>query len=195
MRGSTINITLLFSITAYEAVAQAYLRALERRVAEDKPVHRSTSVASFFLSRIDVLIDQLLGHRIQPRLTHGDAPRAEQLFGKVAIANAQLAYQSFKRMFSGTAWQALEARGARVQRPLWASTSTKDPLYGDIRYVEPLIGPQTVNTMPDETISAFADHGTVAENTVEAEVTAAQQVMHALQRVGVDLDAVTWQLQ
>jgi transaldolase/glucose-6-phosphate isomerase len=193
--GININITLLFSIQAYEAVAHAYIRALERRVAEGKPVERIASVASFFLSRIDVLVDQLLGYRIQPASAGEQAPRAALLFGRVAIANAKLAYQSFKKIFSGERWQALEARGARVQRPLWASTSTKDPLYDDVRYVEPLIAPHTVNTMPDETIAAFADHGVVRENTVEADVADAQQVMRELQQVGIELDRVTWQLQ
>ena len=142
--GININITLLFAITDYEAVAQAYIRALERRVAESQPVKYVASVASFFLSRIDVLVDQLLGHRIQPGAPRGEAPRPDQLLGQAVIANAKLAYQSFKRMFSGERWRALEEKGARRQRPLWASTSTKDPLYNDVRYVEPLIGPYTV---------------------------------------------------
>ena len=165
--GININITLLFAITDYEAVAQAYIRALERRVAAGQAVKYVASVASFFLSRIDVLVDQLLGHRIQPGVPPGEAPRPEQLLGQAAIANAKLAYQSFKRIFSGERWRVLEEKGARRQRPLWASTSTKDPLYDDVRYVEPLIGPHTVNTMPDETIEAFADHGVIRENSVE----------------------------
>jgi transaldolase len=116
--GVNINITLLFSISRYEAVAQAYIRALERRAAEAKPVKHVASVASFFLSRIDVLVDQLLGHRLRPASRRDSGPRAEQLRGKVAVANAKLAYQSFKRIFSGDHWQALENKGARVQRPL-----------------------------------------------------------------------------
>jgi transaldolase len=187
--GININITLLFSVRAYEAVAHAYIRAMERRVAERQPVRYVASVASFFLSRIDVLIDQLLGHRIQPAMSHGETPRPEQLLGKVAIANAKLAYQSFQKLFSGPQWDALAAQGARVQRPLWASTSTKDPLYHDVRYVEPLIGPCTVNTIPDETIDAFADHGVVEAATVEADLEA-QQVFSDLQKVGVEFDCV-----
>jgi transaldolase/glucose-6-phosphate isomerase len=193
--GININITLLFSVRAYEAVAHAYIRAMERRVAEGQPVHHLASVASFFLSRIDVLVDQLLGHRLRPATPHGATPQPEQLIGKVAIANAKLAYQSFKKIFSGPQWEAFAARGARVQRPLWASTSTKDPLYHDVRYVEPLIGPGTVNTMPDETIDAFADHGVVQAATIEADLEAARQVFSDLQQVGVDFDCVAWQLE
>jgi transaldolase/glucose-6-phosphate isomerase len=193
--GININITLLFSVRAYEAVAHAYIRAIGRRVAERKPVRQVASVASFFLSRIDVLIDQLLGHRIQPGTPHGNTPRAEQLLGQVAIANAKLAYESFQKIFSGPQWDALVAQGARVQRPLWASTSTKDPLYQDVRYVEPLIGPCTVNTMPDETIDAFADHGVVEPATVEADLEDAQRVFSDLHKVGVEFDCVAWQLE
>jgi len=192
--GININITLLFSIQSYEAVAQAYIRALERRVAEGKSVHNVASVASFFLSRIDVLVDQLLGHRIQPDGQPGAGPRPQQLVGKVAVANAKLAYQSFKTIFGEVRWQALANKGARVQRPLWASTSTKDPLYSDVCYVEPLIGPHTVNTMPDETIDAFADHGVVVANSVEDGVEEARQILHDLTTVGIDLDFVTQQL-
>jgi transaldolase len=193
--GININITLLFSVPRYEAVAQAYIKALERRVAEAKPVKNVASVASFFLSRIDVLVDQLLGHRIRPASQEESNPRPDQLLGKVAIANAKLAYQSFKRIFSSAAWQALENKGARVQRPLWASTGVKNPDYKDVRYVEPLIGPHTVTTMPEETIAAFADHGVVKENTVEADLEQARWIFHALDTVGVNFDCVTWQLE
>jgi transaldolase len=193
--GININITLLFAIKDYEAVAHAYIRALQRRVDEGKPVSSLASVASFFLSRIDVLVDQLLEQRISAAQGTGELPRAEQLMGRAAIANAKLAYQSFQRMFSGPTWQELEAKGAHVQRPLWASTSTKSPLYSDVRYVEPLIGPLTVNTMPNETIDAFADHGVLADNTIEAGVDEAHQVMRQLAEVGIDFDAVTKQLQ
>jgi transaldolase len=193
--GVNINITLLFAIQNYEAVAQAYLQALERRVAEGKPVQTIASVASFFISRIDVLIDQLLSQRAQAGGSQPAGPRPESLMGKVAVANAKLAYQSFKRLFSGPRWQALETKGARVQRPLWASTSTKNPQYSDVSYVEPLIGAHTVNTMPDETIEAFADHGVVVENSVEAKLDEARQILHDLAAVGIDLDAATKQLQ
>jgi transaldolase len=193
--GISINVTLLFALRDYENVAQAYIRALERRHAEGKPVNNGASVASFFLSRIDVLVDQLLEHRLRPGLPNENVPRCEQLLGRVAVANAKLAYQSFKRLFGSERWRALEAAGARVQRPLWASTSTKNPQYHDTRYVEPLIGPYTVNTMPDETIAAFADHGKVVANTIEADVEEARRILRDLEGAGIDFHCVTWQLQ
>ncbi|MGE4056400.1 MAG: bifunctional transaldolase/phosoglucose isomerase, partial [Vicinamibacterales bacterium] len=192
--GIHINITLLFSIASYEAVAEAYLTALERRAAAGRPVDDVASVASFFLSRIDVLVDQLLGHRIRPGASMGSDPRPEHLFGRAAIANAKLAYQKLTRIMESDRWKALEARGARIQRLLWASTSTKDPLYGDIRYIEPLIGPHTVNTMPAETSRAFAEHGAVAA-TVASGVDEARQVMEHLASLGIDIDRVTSQLE
>src|SRR5262249_36215574 len=149
----------------------------------------------FFLSRIDVLVDQLLGQRIRPEAKGDGRPRPEQLLGEVALANAKLAYQSFKKIFRGPRWQALERHGARVQRPLWASTGAKNPAYRDVRYVEPLIGPHTVTTMPEETIAAFAAHGVVRENTVEADLEEARQTMQALEAVGVNFDCVSWQLE
>jgi transaldolase/glucose-6-phosphate isomerase len=192
--GVNINITLLFSIEAYGAVARAYVSALELRAAENKPVAGIASVASFFLSRIDVLTDQLLGQRIVPGKTDGQVPGPESLLGEAAVANAKLAYQRFKAIFSGDRWQALASKGARVQRPLWASTSTKDPLYQDVRYVEPLIGPDTVNTMPEETIRAFSDHGRIEDHSVEKSLDRAQKVVSDLKAAGVDLDFVTRQL-
>ena len=192
--GININITLLFSVAHYEAVAEAHLRALERRAEAGRAVDNVASVASFFLSRIDVLVDQLLGHRIQPAVTTGPGPRPEQLLGKAAIANAKLAYQHLRRVVSSDRWKRVASRGARIQRLLWASTSTKDPLYDEIRYVEPLIGPHTVNTMPAETIRAFAERGVVA-TTVERDLDGAREVMEQLAAVGVDFDHVTWQLE
>jgi transaldolase len=188
--GININITLLFSVESYEAVAHAYLRALTRRAAEGKPLRPVASVASFFLSRIDTLVDQLLSHRFG---IGSAAPRAEDMIGKAAVANAKLAYQSFKKLFSGKAWEDLEKKGARAQRVLWASTSTKDKRYKDVYYVEPLIGPHTVNTMPDQTVNAFGDHGKVA-HTIEEGVAEARQVFTDLAKVGIDFSCVTWQL-
>ncbi len=193
--GININVTLLFSLADYEAVAQTYLTALERRVAEDKPVQNVASVASFFLSRIDVLVDQLLSHRMRPEGSSGYDTRPATLLGKVANANAKIAYQSFKMLFSGPRWESLRQKGAQVQRPLWASTSTKNPDFRDVMYVEPLIGPDTVNTMPDETSSAFADHGVLVDNTVEADLEEARHILSELESVGIDLGSVTWQLQ
>ena len=192
-RGVNINVTLLFSIESYEAVARAYLRALERRVEAGDPVDEVASVASFFLSRIDVLVDRILGHRIRPA-TERDHSSPEALLGRAAIANAKLAYGRFLEIFGGDRWEALAERGARVQRMLWASTSTKDPLYCDVRYVEPLIGPDTVNTLPERTISAFADHGRVAD-TVREGMEESRRVMERLSDAGIDFDHVTAQLE
>jgi transaldolase len=188
--GININITLLFSVDRYEDVAKAYITALERRLAERKPVDKVASVASFFLSRIDVLVDQLLQHRMVQK-----GGPARNLIGKVAVANAKLAYQTFRKSFSSRRWKQLEEKGARVQRPLWASTGTKNPQYSDVRYVEPLIGPNTVNTMPEETIAAFADHGQVNDSTVEKDVVEAAQIMADLERLGIDFRCVAWQLE
>jgi transaldolase len=179
--GVNINITLLFSIESYEAVAEAYVRALERRVADGLPIDRVASVASFFLSRIDVLVDEKLGD-------------AEHLKGKAAVANAKLAYQSFKRLLASDRWNRLAQKGARPQRMLWASTSTKNPDYDDLMYVEPLIGPMTINTMPRKTIEAFLDHGEVAD-TVEEDVENARKVMAEVEQAGVSFGRVTQQLE
>jgi transketolase len=191
--GININITLLFSIESYEAVAQAYLRALGRRVQAGRPVRDIASVASFFLSRIDTLADQLLSHRIRPSATPVPEPDPKRLLGKAAVANAKLAYQSFKRILQSDPWKALEKKGARPQRMLWASTSTKNPEYRDIMYVDPLIGPHTVNTMPEETIAAFVDHG-IVKDTVEEGVDEARRVMQGLEKIGIDFRLVTEQL-
>jgi transaldolase/glucose-6-phosphate isomerase len=191
--GININITLLFSIRSYEAVAWAYINALEKRAGEGKDISNITSVASFFLSRIDVLTDQLLGHYIIPEKTTG-SPKPENLLGKAGIASAKIAYQSFKNIFNEERWQKLVYKGAHIQRPLWASTSTKDPLYSDVRYVENLIGPHTVNTLPDDTIDAFADHGNIVENSVEQDVDEARQTFEDLRKLGVEIDFVTRQL-
>jgi len=188
--GININITLLFAIERYEAVAEAYMRAFERRLAQGKDVGRVASVASFFLSRIDVLTDELLGELMQKEAN----PSAERLLGTFAIANAKLAYRSFKGMVAGKRWRGLEEKGARVQRLLWASTSTKNPRYSDVYYVEPLVGARTVNTMPNETIAAFADHGRVVMDAVESGVDEARQVLADLERLGIDPDRVTDQL-
>ncbi len=191
--GININITLLFSIESYEAVAWAYIKALERRLEEGKDIKNTSSVASFFLSRIDVLADQLLGHYIIPEKTSGE-PRPEKLLGKAGIASAKIAYQRYKDIFSGDRWQRLVDKGAHVQKPLWASTSTKDPLYSDVRYVEALIGPNTVNTLPDDTIDAFAGHGHIYENSIEEGVKDAEKTFADLGKVGVDIDFITRQL-
>lgn len=191
--GLNINITLLFAVQAYEEVAWAYVHALERRATEGKPVDRVASVASFFVSRIDTLADKLLQEAAQNEKNPERFEELKDLQGKIAIANAQIAYETFKEIFSGEIWLGLQAQGARVQRPLWASTSTKNPSYRDVMYVETLIGPHTINTMPMETIKAFADHGVVAR-TVDANPQAAHDVIRRFEVAGFSLDAVTEQV-
>ncbi|BBA32797.1 transaldolase [Methylocaldum marinum] len=192
--GINVNITLLFSVERYQAVAEAYLRALERRREAGLALDGAASVASFFLSRIDVLTDELLRHRITPETSVELQPDPRTLLGKTAVANAKLAYRSFKRIIASDRWKVLEDRGARVQRMLWASTSTKNPDYADVMYVEPLIGPHTVNTMPETTIDAFADHGSVRD-TVEEGLDEARGVMEDLAKLGIDFGQVTAQLE
>ena len=191
--GLNINITLLFAVQAYEEVAWAYLRALEKRAAEGKAVDRIASVASFFVSRIDTLADKLLGDASARELNPQRYEELQDLQGKLAIANAQIAYEHFEQIFSGERWLALQAKGARVQRPLWASTSTKNPSYRDVMYVETLIGPHTINTLPLETIKAFAEHGIVAR-TVDADFSAAHTIVKRFEAAGFSLDKVTHQV-
>jgi transaldolase/glucose-6-phosphate isomerase len=200
--GINVNVTLMFSVELYEQVARAYIRGLERffsgreaqRLARpDSLIPAPTSVASFFVSRVDTLVDKLLGEKIA---ADGEGDRLEGLLGRAAIANARLAYARFKEIFSGPAWEALAAQGAQVQRPLWASTSTKNPRYRDVRYVEELIGPYTVNTVPPATLEAFKDHGRVSRTVdTPAALASAQATMRELAEVGIDMDAVTLELQ
>jgi transaldolase len=179
-RGKSINVTLIFGLDRYAAVAEAYIRGLERFVDGGGDPSLVTSVASFFVSRVDTEADKRLdalgGH--------------DHLKGRLAIANAKLAYQRYKEIFSGARWERLAARGASSQRCLWASTSTKNPEYRDVMYVEELIGPETVNTMPRETIEAFQDHGEVRV-TLEEGLDAARQLFEELARAGIDYDDVT----
>lgn len=193
--GININITLLFSFARYEQVANAYIRALQRRAQDGKSIHSVYSVASIFLSRIDLLVDKLLAQRILPTPGLNPNPAAEKLFGQAGIATARLVYQRFKTIFSGSSWEKLETLGATMQRPLWASTSNKDPLYHDLRYVEPLIGPYTINTLPDKTITAFADHGQINANTIEQNPEQAKDLFTHLKELGIDIADVTQQLE
>lgn len=183
-RGKSINVTLIFSLDRYAEVVEAYLRGLERLAEENGDASTVTSVASFFVSRVDTETDK--------RLDALGAP--ETLKGRLAIANAKLAYRYYKDAFSGRRWDALATAGARKQRPLWASTSVKDPRYRDTRYVEELIGPETISTMPEETIRAFQDHGHVAA-TLEHGVDEAREFFTQLARVGVDYDDVVSTLE
>jgi transaldolase len=192
--GININITLLFSVAAYERVARAYIAALAARRAAGQPIDRIASVASFFVSRVDTLVDKLLDEKIAATIDATQKGWLESLKGKAAIANAKIAYQSFERLFSGAEWDSLVAQGADVQRPLWASTSVKNPAFPDTMYVDELIGPKTVDTMPRPTMAAFLDHGTV-ERTVDKDISAAYKTMEDLAAAGIDFDAVTAQLE
>jgi transaldolase len=178
-RGHNINVTLTFSLERYAEVVEAYLRGLERLVESGRDPSRLASVASFFVSRVDTEADRRLGEVGAP----------DELKGKLAVANAKLAYQRYKELFAGERWEALRAKGARTQRCLWASTSTKNPNYRDVLYVEELIGPETVNTMPEETIRAFQDHGEVAP-TLERDLDEARRVFEHIAEAGVDYDDV-----
>ena len=183
-RGRPINVTLIFSLQRYVEVVEAYLRGLERLVGSGGDPTKVASVASFFVSRVDTEADR--------RLDEAGAP--DDLKGKLAVANAKLAYERYKQLFAGSRWGALEAKGARAQRCLWASTSTKNPAYRDVLYVEELIGPATVDTMPEETIDAFQDHGEVAL-TLEADLDEAKQVFERVAEAGVDYDDVVVTLE
>src|SRR5215216_489785 len=180
--GRNINITLIFSLERHQSVMNAYLAGLERYAATDgADLSKVASVASFFISRVDTEVDRRLGAI--------GTPEALALRGKAAVAQGKLAYKQFRQTFSGPRWNALAAKGARVQRPLWASTSTKNKAYPDTMYVDELIGSDTVNTMPDATIEAFADHGTLARR-VDADVDKAEATWQQLADVGVDMDDV-----
>jgi transaldolase len=179
-RGRSINVTLIFSLERYAEVAEAYIRGIERLVESGGDPHAVASVASFFVSRVDTEADK--------RLDAIGGP--EELKGTLAVANAKLAYQRYKEIFSGERWEALVARGASTQRCLWASTSTKNPAYRDVMYVEELIGPKTVNTMPEETIAAFQDHGEVAP-TLEQNIDEARETLERFTEAGIDYDDVT----
>ena len=188
--GLNINVTLIFAVEVYEKVAEAYIKGLERRAAAGQPVDRIGSVASFFVSRIDSMVDKQLGQLAEKAADDAQKQRINALMGKAAIANAKLAYESFKRIFGGERFAALKAKGAKVQRPLWASTSTKNPAYPDTMYADSLIGPDTVDTVPPQTLEAFRDHGTVAP-TLDAGLEEARQVFTELKAVGIDMKAVT----
>ena len=180
--GININVTLMFSLDQYDAVAEAYIAGLEALAASSGDLSSVASVASFFVSRIDVMVDE--------KLDEIGSPEAKALKGTIAIANAKLAYQRFKDAFSGARWEELAAKGARVQRPLWASTSTKDPSYPDTIYVDNLVGAHTVNTVPPDTLEAILDHGQVAPS-VEADLDEARDQLKRLGELGIDLDEVT----
>ncbi len=180
--GISVNVTLIFGLERYEAVMDAFLSGLEKARANGHDLSRMASVASFFVSRVDTEVDK--------RLDKIGTPEAQALHGKAAIANARLAYERYERVFSSDRWKALADAGAHPQRPLWASTSTKNPAYRDVMYVEELIAPGVVNTMPEPTIHAFADHGEVRGDTITANYADAQRVLDDLAQLGIGYDDV-----
>ncbi|MFB9844550.1 transaldolase [Mucilaginibacter ginsenosidivorans] len=182
-KGININVTLLFGLPRYEEVTEAYISGLEDHLAAGHSIGHISSVASFFLSRIDVMVDPML-----------DEKGAPELKGEVAIASAKKAYEIYKRVFSGPRWEKLAAQGAKPQRLLWASTSSKNPAFKDTKYVEALIGPETVDTVPLETVEAFRDHG-IAENTLETGLAEATAVLDKLKSVGINIDEITQKLE
>ena len=181
--GINVNVTLLFGLPRYRQVAEAYIAGIEARLAQGEPVQQVASVASFFVSRIDALLDPLL-----------EAPLTQPLRGQVAIASAKIAYQIYQELFNSERFEALEAQGANVQRLLWASTSAKNPAFSDVKYVEALIGADTVNTLPLETLNAYRDHGK-PQARLEQNVAEAHQVLAQLPTLGIDLDQLTQQLE
>jgi transaldolase len=192
--GININITLIFSLENYRQVVEAYLGALEERLARGEHISHIASVASFFVSRVDVLVDKLLEDKIKATSDSTEQQKLKALQGKIAIANARLVYQEFKRLLGGPRFEALQLLGVRVQQPLWASTSTKNPTYRDVLYAEELIGPDTVDTMTLKTIESFRDHGRVRPS-VQDNIPQARADLAALAAVGISYDQVTRQLQ
>ncbi|MBU1723132.1 MAG: transaldolase [Gammaproteobacteria bacterium] len=181
--GINVNVTLLFGLPRYRQVAEAYIAGIEARLAQGEPVQHVASVASFFVSRIDALLDPLL-----------ETPAAQALRGQVAIASAKIAYQIYQELFNSERFEALEVQGANVQRLLWASTSAKNPAFSDVKYVEALIGADTVNTLPMETLNAYRDHG-APQARLEQGIAEARQVLAQLPALGIDLDQLTQQLE
>ena len=188
--GININVTLLFAQEVYEKVAEAYIAGVEDLSQRGGNLKKMAGVASFFISRIDTLIDSMLNERLKKASDGSEEARLKSLLGKVAIANGKLAYQRYQRIFSGSRWEALAAKGAQTQRVLWASTSTKNPNYRDVIYVEELIGPDTVDTVPPATVDAFRDHGKL-RNSLTENVPAAQKVMDDLAKAGISMKEVT----
>jgi transaldolase / glucose-6-phosphate isomerase len=188
--GINVNVTLLFSQEVYERVAAAYIAGVERLSAQGGEVSKAASVASFFISRIDTAVDAQVTARLKAAKTAQERTLLRSLLGKVAIANGKLTYQRYKAIFQGARWEALAAKGARKQRVLWASTSTKNPNYRDVLYVEELIGADTVNTMPPATLEAFRDHGRVRAS-LEDDLESARDTMEVLEQVGISMKEVT----
>jgi transaldolase len=191
--GISVNVTLIFSLDSYRAVTDAYMNGLEARNGRGEDISKIASVASFFVSRVDTLVDPLIEEKVKATSDTNEQQRLQGLEGKAAIANARLVYQEFKRIFYSPRFESLKHAGANLQRPLWASTSTKNPAYRDVLYAEELIGPNTVDTMPFETIKNFADHGKVQE-TIENDIQGAKTLFTELEGIGIHYDQVTQQL-
>jgi len=192
--GVNVNITLLFSIERYEKVTEAYLKGLEKRVSKGQPIDEIASVASFFVSRVDTLTDKLLGTHLSSGGSKDERDKIAGLLGKAAVANAKIAYKKYKQIFSGSRFLALREKGGRLQRILWGSTGTKNPAYSDIKYVEELIGPDSINTMTEATIKAFRDHGQV-RITIGDGLEEAERLFQELKSLGIDIHDVTEQLE
>ncbi len=190
--GINVNVTLIFSLQRYSEVMDAYLKGLEQRTAAGMPVDTIASVASFFVSRVDTNVDKRLQSIVQAG--GAKAKQAEVLLGKAAIANARLAYAAYKKVLSSERFLKLKQQGARVQRPLWASTSTKNPAYRDVMYIEELIGRDTINTIPQQTLNAFLDHGKVRPS-LEQDLTGATKTLADLEMLGISMDEVTYELE
>ncbi|RMF99691.1 MAG: transaldolase [Nitrospirae bacterium] len=188
--GKNINVTLLFSVERYEAVIDAYLRGLERRLADGKPLDTVNSVASFFVSRVDTMVDRMLEEMAEKAKDDEEISRIKALMGRTAVANAQIAYQSFKKLFGSDRFLKLRREKARLQRLLFGSTSTKNPAYSDILYVQELIGPGTVNTMPDATWRAFKEHGNPGR-TIDLNPDQAFRTVEEVKNLGIDLASIT----
>ena len=191
--GINVNVTLLFSQEVYQQVADAYIAGVEQLAARGGDLHRIASVASFFISRIDNAVDAAIGTLLKNSKDSREQGQLKSIQGKVAIANGKLAYQRYQKTFGSERWKKLAAKGAQTQRVLWASTSTKNPAYSDVMYVEELIGPDTVNTLPPATLEAFRDHGHPRVSLTE-DIAGAQQVMKTLAQVGISMDEVTEKL-
>jgi transaldolase len=190
--GVNVNVTLLFSVRRYEEIAEAYIRGLEKRARQREPIDEICSVASFFVSRVDTLVDKLLEARLSSATSEAAKKKIKSLLGKAAVANAKIAYRKYKEIFSGKRFLALTR--AHVQRILWGSSGTKNPSYSDIKYVEELMGPDSINTMPEATLKAFKDHGRAA-STIYDKPGEAERLFSELREVGVDIDQVTEQLE
>lgn len=192
--GVNVNITLLFSVNRYEEAVEAYLRGLERRIRFGQPIHEIASVASFFVSRIDTFTDKLLESRLFLATSKAEKRKIESFLGKAAAANAKIAYKKYRNIFSGKRFLTLKAKGGQVQRILWGSTGTKNPRYSDIKYVAELIAPDSINTMPEKTMTAFKDHGQV-RTTIENHLEEAERIFEDLKSVGIDINSITKQLE